>query len=206
MTAVPHMGARRAARSLPRSRTTHHVRTGVMSTGGFAFGVLLVLSVALLALLALNTALTKGSFRVHDLFVQTSDLSQQAQVLQAGIADAESPNTLTRRAREMGMLPAANPAFISVDQGKILGEPFPAGSNPLADVPGGMPLTGVTPNGDSATAAPTASASAGSTDPDAGLSLAAEPEGQARPSSSTTIDNLADPEQPLGMTEGTDAQ
>ena len=84
MTAVPHAGSRRTVlrRTAP---VVHSTRTGVMSNGMFAMAALAVMSIGLLSLLVLNTALAKGSFRAHELRVQKADLAKQEQLLRTQI-------------------------------------------------------------------------------------------------------------------------
>lgn len=126
MTVVPHAGSRRTVltRSLPAHRAT---RTGVMSPGAFAIGALAVLSLGLLVLLVLNTALAKGSFRAHELRIQTADLAQREQALRTQIQDASSSVSLSKRAKKLGLVPATTPVFIRLSDGKILGVPYAAG-------------------------------------------------------------------------------
>ena len=107
MTVVPHAGSRRTVlhRSVPAQRAS---RTGVMSSSAFAIGALAVLSIGLLSLLVLNTALAKGSFRAHELRIQKAELAQREQLLRTQIQDASSAVTLTKRAKELGLVPATS--------------------------------------------------------------------------------------------------
>ena len=153
MTVVPHAGSRRTVlnRSVPAHRAT---RTGVMSSSAFAIGALAVLSLGLLVLLVLNTALAKGSFRSHELRIQTAELAQREQSLRTQIQDASSSVTLAKRAKKLGLVPATTPVFIRLSDGKILGVPYAAG----------LPLDPVT--GEPQTSAGIPSAGAANTDPD----------------------------------------
>lgn len=199
MTAVPHAGSRRTVltRSLPASRPS---RTGVMSSSMFAIGALSVLSIGLLAVLVLNTALAKGSFRTHELRVQKADLAQREQLLRTQILNASSPVTLSKRARELGLIPATSPAFIRLSDGTILGVPYAAGL-PLDPVTG-EPVTsagpvGVTVPQDSDAEAAPGTSTGGATDP----SGAVEP----APAESAPVPGVAttpgtETEQPLGIT------
>lgn len=152
MTVVPHAGSRRTVlnRSVPAHRAT---RTGVMSSSAFAIGALAVLSLGLLILLVLNTALAKGSFRAHELRVQTAELAQREQALRTQIQDASSSVTLAKRAKKLGLVPATTPVFIRLSDGKILGVPYAAG----------LPLDPVT--GEPQTSAGIPSAGAAGVDP-----------------------------------------
>lgn len=199
MTVVPQAGSRRTVlhRSLPAHRAT---RTGVMSTSAFAIGALAVMSIGLLALLVLNTALAKGSFRAHELRVQKADLAQREQLLRTQIQDASSPVTLTKRARELGLVAATTPVFIRLSDGKVLGVPYAAGL-PL-DPATGEPLTSAgVPSAGSATTDPASGQTAGADPTTAGDPAAQTP----APAESTPAPGVAttpgtNTEQPLGIT------
>ncbi len=196
MTAVPHAGSRRTVlrRTAP---VVHSTRTGVMSNGMFAMAALAVMSIGLLSLLVLNTALAKGSFRAHELRVQKADLAQQEQLLRTQIENASSPVTLYRRATDLGMVESVTPAFIRLADGKILGVPYAAGTT--MDPVTGQPIAGDTPTDPAAatdgtdpaaTPAPTAQAPT--------VAPTTDPESAASPGVAT--EPGTDTEQPLGIT------
>jgi cell division protein FtsB len=80
----------------------------------------------LLALLALNTTLAEGSFAVYDLKRETAALADQEQALVQEVALAESPEQLEKAARRQGMVAAANPVFLRLADGAVLGVPVAA--------------------------------------------------------------------------------
>jgi hypothetical protein len=88
--------------------------------------VLTVLSLGLGALLLLNTLLAQGSFALHSLEAQVSELADREQALRQKVAELAAPGRLERRARALGMVPSANPAFLRARDGKVLGVPMPA--------------------------------------------------------------------------------
>lgn len=197
MTVVPHAGSRRTVltRTAPAKRGT---RTGVMSSSAFAVGALAVMTIGLLALLVLNTALAKGSFRAHELRVQKAELAQREQALRAQIEGASSPVTLAKRAKDLGLVQATSPVFIRLSDGRILGVPYAAGLpiDPSTGAPvttAGAPtvtdpvLTDPNTVGEPKAPAPAASPATGETTP-------------ASPGVATTPGT--DTEQPLGITEG----
>jgi hypothetical protein len=204
MTAVPHAGSRRTVlkRTAPAA---HGTRTGVMSTGAFAFAAVAVMSIGLLALLVLNTALAKGSFRAHELRVQKADLAQREQLLRTQIEDSSSPVTLYKRASELGMVEAVTPVFVRLSDGKVLGVPYAAGT-PLDPVTG-QPVTGQAPTtvAQPGTAAAPDPAQVGQpaatsqpTAPAAPAPAEATAETPAAPGVAT--EDTTDTEQPLGIT------
>ncbi|MCU0277725.1 MAG: hypothetical protein MUF33_04770 [Candidatus Nanopelagicales bacterium] len=192
MTVVPHAGSRRTVlkRTAPAARAS---RTGVMSSSAFVIGSVAVMSLGLLVLLVLNTALAKGSFRVHELRIQTADLAQREQLLRTQIQNASSPVTLAKRAKDLGLVAAATPVFIRLSDGQILGEAFPAGA-PIDPVTGQLSTTvapvtpGVVPSPDPAATAPAPAAT-----------TPAEPVPVA-PSPGVATTPGTDTEQPLGIT------
>lgn len=197
MTVVPHAGSRRTV--LHRS-AARPARTGVMSPSAFAIGAVAVLSIGLLMLLALNTALAKGSFRAFELRVQKSDLAQREQLLRTEIEAASSPVALSQRAEKMGLVPATAPVFIRLSDGKILGEPYEAGL--AIDPVTGEPVTGE----GLAAAIPGAAAVDPNTVGEPEATAPAVPAEQAPAAESEPVPGVAtapgtDAEQPLGLTD-----
>ncbi|CAL9418426.1 hypothetical protein [Streptomyces sp. enrichment culture] len=111
----------------------------------FVLLVVLLLGGGLIGLLVLNSALSEGSFRLDDLQKATKDLTDQEQALQRDIDAYSAPDALQRRARELGMVPGGDPAFLAPD-GSVKGVPSPAAApqqvtvpDPLALAPEAMP-------------------------------------------------------------------
>ncbi|MDH6579974.1 cell division protein FtsL [Kitasatospora sp. MAP5-34] len=88
----------------------------------FVVLVVALLSGGLLGLLMLNTALNEGTFELSRLQKQTTELTDQQQTLQQQISQGSAPDALERRARDLGMVPGGDPAFLQ-DDGKVLGKP-----------------------------------------------------------------------------------
>ena len=195
MTAVPHAGSRRTVlrRTAP---AVHSTRTGVMSNGAFALAAVAIMSIGLLALLVLNTALAKGSFRAHELRVEKADLAQREQLLRTQIEDASSPVTLYKRATDQGMVESVTPVFIRLSDGKILGVPYAAGT-PLDPVTG-QPGTGMAPTG---VTEPGAEPAAGTTDAAATPQPTASTQPESQTSPGVATGDSTDTEQPLGITD-----
>ncbi|WP_344468370.1 septum formation initiator family protein [Kitasatospora kazusensis] len=84
--------------------------------------VVALLTGGLLGLLMLNTALNEGTFELSRLQKQTTELTDQQQTLQQQINQGSAPDALERRARELGMVPGGDPAFLQ-DDGKVIGKP-----------------------------------------------------------------------------------
>ncbi|GAB1335152.1 septum formation initiator family protein [Streptomyces sp. E-15] len=171
--------AARLARLLPAGRA-RAARTP------FVLLVVVLLGGGLIGLLVLNSALSEGSFRLADLQKRTKNLTDQEQALQRDIDAYSSPDALQRRARELGMVPGGDPAFLGPD-GTVKGVPgvasetaalsAPAAPGPLT--PAGLLTSAGTPAAQSPVTAPPAPASG--TDPAAGTPATALPAPPAQP-------------------------
>ncbi len=89
-------------------------------------GVFLALCVTLLlggfvGVLMLNTAMAKGSYTMRDLQHRSDELTDTQDALRHTIDGLSGPGPLAKRARELGMVPAATPAFLRLSDGKVLG-------------------------------------------------------------------------------------
>jgi hypothetical protein len=81
------------------------------------------------SLLALNTAAAAEELRRNALSQSNADLVDDVQQVQAELAARQAPAALASDAAKLGMVPAGNPAFLSIQPDgsvKVLGEPQPA--------------------------------------------------------------------------------
>ncbi|MFJ6660653.1 septum formation initiator family protein [Streptomyces sp. NPDC091377] len=126
MNARPELRGRaaRLARLFPTG-------SGQAARTPFVLLVVVLLGGGLIGLLVLNSALSEGSFRLADLQRDTKDLTDEQQALQRDIDAYAAPDALQRRARELGMVPGGDPAFLGPD-GKVRGVPSPAAPAPAA--------------------------------------------------------------------------
>jgi hypothetical protein len=104
----------------------------------------LLLAGGLFGLLLLNSAVVKDSFKLDDLQKQTKQLTDEEQALQQDVDQYSAPDELDKRARELGMVPGGNPAFLSPD-GKVKGSPDVATAEPLPE-PSETPTPTSTPS------------------------------------------------------------
>ncbi len=95
----------------------------------------------------LNSALSEGSFQLDDLKQRTKELTDEEQALQRDIDAYSAPQALQRRARELGMVPGGDPAFLGPD-GKVKGSPSPApaAATPLVLAPEALTATSAGPS------------------------------------------------------------
>ncbi|MDQ0990384.1 septum formation initiator family protein [Streptomyces sp. V3I7] len=166
--------AARLARLLPSG-------SGQAARTPFVLLVVLLLGGGLIGLLVLNSALSEGSFQLDDLQKQTKSLTDEEQALQRGIDAYSAPDALQRRARELGMVPGGDPAFLAPD-GSVKGAPSPAAPQ-SAPRPSQPPA----PEALTQSAAPTQSPAGPSQQPPAGpapaASSSARPQAPTAPSS-----------------------
>ncbi|MFG2431351.1 septum formation initiator family protein [Streptomyces sp. NPDC048590] len=108
----------------------------------FVLLVVLLLTGGLISLLLLNSALNEGSFRLSELKRETTELTDEQQALQRDVDGYSKPDALERKARELGMVPGGNPAFLGPD-GKVRGVPERATAQP-SPTPASQPETGAT--------------------------------------------------------------
>ena len=88
--------------------------------------VVLLLAGGLLGLLALNTVLAQGSFRLHALTTEGKALADREQVLEREVETLRTPRNLAAKARELGMVQSGAPAFLQLPDGTVLGAEVPA--------------------------------------------------------------------------------
>jgi len=84
----------------------------------FVVLVLVVLGIGLVDLLLLNTALQQGTFELRDMERENRLLRDRHAELTQEVADRATPSELAERAAELGMVPAADPAFLVVDEAR----------------------------------------------------------------------------------------
>jgi hypothetical protein len=86
--------------------------------------VLLVGGVA--GLLLFNTSMQQASFTATALEERAAVLDAREQSLEMELEMLRDPQRMALEAREMGMVPPSNPAFLRLSDGEVLGEPTPA--------------------------------------------------------------------------------
>ncbi|MER5751123.1 septum formation initiator family protein [Streptomyces sp. NPDC002088] len=100
----------------------------------FVLLVVLLLGGGLIGLLVLNSALSEGSFKLDDLQTDTKKLTDEEQALQRDVDSYSAPEALQRRARELGMVPGSDPAFLNPD-GTVKGVPSAAAQQSSVQIP-----------------------------------------------------------------------
>jgi hypothetical protein len=123
-TAKPLRVPRRGPTPVPlRVLPTTLTQTG---SGRFATVCVLLLTVGLIALLLLNTALAKGSLALGELQRESAALADTAGNLQEEIDRASASGELARRATALGMVRSNERAYIDLARGTVTGTAHPA--------------------------------------------------------------------------------
>ena len=108
LTVVPRATSRRAA------RVPFVTLVSLLLVGGVA------------GLLFFNTFMQQVSFTATALEQKAQLLDAQRQSLQMELDALRDPQRVALKAKRMGMVPPASPAFIRLSDGRVLGTPLPA--------------------------------------------------------------------------------
>jgi hypothetical protein len=92
----------------------------------FVVLVSLVLLGGVIGLLLFNTSMQQASFAATSLEEQANTLTAREQTLQMELEVLRDPQRVAEHAQNLGMVPAANPVFLRLSDGKVLGERVPA--------------------------------------------------------------------------------
>jgi cell division protein FtsB len=96
--------------------------------------VSLILVGGVVGLLMFNTTMQQNSFHATALEAQADELSSRQQTLELELERLRDPQRVAERAQAMGMVPAANPTFLRLGDGTVLGKATPAGPEDGFDV------------------------------------------------------------------------
>jgi hypothetical protein len=88
----------------------------------FVMLVSLVLLGGVIGLLLFNTSMQQASFAATALEQQANTLTAREQTLQMELEVLRDPQRVAEHAQNLGMVPAANPVFLRLSDGKVLGE------------------------------------------------------------------------------------
>jgi hypothetical protein len=144
--AVARAYARRAQRTAPR----HGCPDSADARTPFVMLVMGLLALALIATLWLSTAATADSYHLENARKTVRNLTERSEGLSRAVATLETAPELARRARELGMVPAGDPARLIVGSDgtvTLIGEPRRAVAPPppLPPPPSPAPPPAVAP-------------------------------------------------------------
>ncbi len=151
--AVARAYARRAQRAAPR----HGCPDSADARTPFVMVVMAVLAMALIATLWLSTAATADSYHLESARKTVRDLTERSEGLSRAVATLETAPELARRARELGMVPAGDPARLIVGADgtvTLIGEPRRAVAPPPPPSPAPPPAVAPAPPGQPVPAQP----------------------------------------------------
>lgn len=125
-----------AEAAVERARLTVVPRTARSTAPRVPFVTLvsLMLIGGVVGLLMFNTSMQQSSFTAAELESKATDLTSRQQTLQMQLEELRDPQRVAERAQKLGMVPATNPAFIRLSDGKVLGEPETATAEDAFDI------------------------------------------------------------------------
>jgi hypothetical protein len=106
--------------------------------------VSLLLIGGVVGLLMFNTAMQQHSFTATALEERAAALDAHEQSLKMELDKVRDPQQVAFRAKQLGMVPATSPAFIRLEDGKVLGSPTVSGQAGAMRI---TPLPTVKPKG-----------------------------------------------------------
>ncbi|MEV0105398.1 hypothetical protein AB0H42_03525 [Nocardia sp. NPDC050799] len=194
-------------------------RSELAGRGPFVAAILAMFGCGLALTLVLTTRAAEDSYQLSDAREANRVLSDERAALQREVAAADSPPELATRARELGMIPAVDPARLVVAADgtvTVVGEPKPAQgppAPPLNGPRGGTPRSGADPGerivplpapprSDSAAPNPGGVLAAPGTDPTPAPQAA---EGAPAPAGTAPADGVAPPAAPADGTDPAEA-
>lgn len=92
----------------------------------FVVVVMTVLTIGLLGIILISTVLQAQSFEIARLSTQADSLETQQQALTRDVERMQSPANVAESSIRLGMVPNANPVFLRLEDGSVIGEAEPA--------------------------------------------------------------------------------
>lgn len=140
MTALPAPAApapRRTSAPKPERRLRPAPDPGRRSKPRLAYAVIACGGVAVIvvAQLLLSIAVAQGAYEIDAYQVRQAELAREEQKLAEDLDRVESPQYLARNAEALGMVPNANPVYLRLSDGAVLGEPTAAPGGAVASAP-----------------------------------------------------------------------
>jgi hypothetical protein len=176
VTALPAQSVavpRRAPKPTPqrRLRPAPEPQRG-LTKPRLAYAIIALGAVAVIvaAQLLLSIAVAQGAYEIDTYQLRQAELAREEQKLSEDLDRVESPQYLAMNAEALGMVPNANPVYLRLSDGAVLGVPTAATGGGAASAPlvpnalldGVPPVTeqhaGQTPNGGNAGGTPAAGA------------------------------------------------
>lgn len=130
MNALPHAAVPRLRAPKPTTRSRALRLVGPVSNRArrapFVVVVLALVGLGLVGLILMSTVLQAQSFEIARLSAQADALETRQQALDRQVNRLQSPSNLAQRALMLGMVPSANPVFLRLEDGEVIGKAKPA--------------------------------------------------------------------------------
>ena len=130
MNALPHLAAPRLRpqKAQPRNRALRLVApvSRRARRAPFVVVVLTLFGMGLVGLILMSTVLQAQSFEIARLSAEVDALETRQQSLGREVDRMQSPSSIASRALWLGMVPNANPVFLRLSDGEVLGKAKPA--------------------------------------------------------------------------------
>jgi hypothetical protein len=140
MTALPAQSApapRRTPAPKPERRLRPAPEPGGRAKPRLAYAIIALGGVAVIVVvqLLLSIAVAQGAYEIDSYQVQQATLAREEQKLAEDLDRVESPQFLAANAEALGMVPNANPVYLRLSDGAVLGEPTAATGGAAASAP-----------------------------------------------------------------------
>lgn len=130
MNSLAHIPAPRLRPQKPQSRNRALRLVAPVSRRArrapFVVVVLTLVAMGLVGLIVMSTVLQAQSFEIERLNAQADALQTRQQALSRQVDRLQSPSNLAQRALGLGMVPSANPVFLQLEDGDVIGKAKPA--------------------------------------------------------------------------------
>lgn len=102
-----------------------------------AYAVVALASIGAIAIaqLLLSIAMTQGAYEMDEQLLRQAELRREEAKLADDLDRLESPQYLAMNAEALGMVPNADPVYLRLSDGAVLGEPTPAGGSATSSAP-----------------------------------------------------------------------
>lgn len=140
MTALPAQArpaVRPAIERTPRLRPAPEVAVGARGRPRLAYAVVALASIGAIAIaqLLLSIAMTQGAYEMDEQLLRQAELRREEAKLTDDLDRLESPQYLAMNAEALGMVPNADPVYLRLSDGAVIGEPMPAAGAAAASAP-----------------------------------------------------------------------
>jgi hypothetical protein len=140
VTALPAQArpaVRPAIERTPRLRPAPEVAVGARGRPRLAYAVVALAAIGAIAIaqLLLSIAMTQGAYEMDEQLLRQAELRREEAKLTDDLDRLESPQYLAMNAEALGMVPNADPVYLRLSDGAVIGEPQPAAGAAASSAP-----------------------------------------------------------------------